>query len=501
MAASGRPPGDALSRALQRWQATGMRTFHGVLHHCSRASRAVLAPFALAGLLVATGGAGVALPAGVAAAAGQRLAPCPLSALRSAKGTVDIDFWESMNQANGTTLQTLTNQFNASQKKVHVTLVSQADYTTTWIKYQAGLNNGQLPDLVQLTETGLQGAVDSRSILPVQSCINASHYPTSDFVPRTLAWYKIGNVQEGMPFAVSIPIVYYNKQSFSAAGLNPNDPPKTLSQYVADAQVLKAHGSGTGLVVDPWHFRNWLATANQLSMNHDNGRSGRATKAVFDSKAGLQIWSDLDEMVKAGAASTNPAVGPDAYDNLLGIGTGKYGMTIDTSAALGTVTSLVKQYPNVTLGVGPFPVLSTRIHGGVSGGGSALYISDKVPAAQQAAAWEYTTFLDSTQSQATWAAGTGYIPIRKSSVKTPTITQLWAANPGFEVAYSQLTTGPVTAATSGEVVGPYLTITTALVDAENSMFDHGVSPASALQAATQQVDSVLSSYNQRIGTT
>ena len=51
------------------------------------------------------------------------------------------------------------------------------------------------------------------------------------------------------------------------------------------------------------------------------------------------------------------------------------------------------------------------------------------------------------------------------------------------------------------MVGPYLTVTTALVNAENSMFLHGASPAGALNSATQAVNSIISSYNQRIGST
>ncbi len=457
------------------------------------ASAALVA--ALVAVLLGPVGLGSADPAAAASAT------CPLSALRAASGPVNIDFWESMTQANATTLQKLTTQFNASQKKVHVTLVQQADYTTTWIKYQAGLSNNQLPALVQLTETGLQGVVDTRSILPVQSCITASRYSTADFVPRTLAYYKLHGVQEGMPFAVSIPIVYYNKQAFTAAGLNPNLPPVTLSQYVADAKALKAHGSGTGLVVYPWLFHNWMATANQLMVNNANGRSARATRTRFSSPAGVAVWSALNTMVQSGAAVTNPATGPDAFDNLLGIGDGKYGMTIETSAALGTVTDLVAKYPNITLGVGPFPVASARSKAGVSGGGSALYISNRVPAAQQAAAWLFTTFLDSTQSQATWAAGTGYIPIRRSSVLTPTIRQLWATNPAYKVAYTQLLSGALTAASIGQALGPYLTMTTAIVNGENAMFVHGVSPSKALASTAGQVNSIISSYNQRIGTT
>ena len=447
----------------------------------------------MAALLAAAG------PLGGSAAGASSTPSCPIHALKTASGPVDINFWESMTQANATTLQTLTNQFNASQTKVHVNLVQQATYTTTWVKYQAGLSDHQLPALVQLTETGLQGVVDTQSILPAQACLSATHYATSDFVPRTLAWYKIGKVQEGMPFAVSEPVVYYNKQSFTAAGLNPTTPPTTLTAYLADAKALHAHGIGTGLKVDNWHVRNWLATANHLFLNSDNGRTSRATAAAFNDSTGTAIFKDLHQLVATAGATTNPQNGSDDYDNLLGIGDGKYGMTIDTSAALGTVTSLVANYPNVTIGVGPFPSAGSTKSGGVSGGGSALYISDKVPAAQQAAAWEYETFLDSSSSQATWAKGTGYIPIRKSATTSPTITSLWSSNPNFKVAYNQLLSGPVNNATNGAVDGPYLTVNRAMVSAMNAMYTHGTGPSAALKTATQHVNSVLSTYNQRIG--
>jgi len=477
-----------------------MDIVHQKSPHHFRALRAVAVSLPVLAVVLAACGSGSPSAAATTGSKKPRLAPCPVSALRKAKSPVHVVFWESMNQANGATLQTLTTQFNSSQHKVHVTLVDQNSYTNTWQKYQAGLSNGQLPDMAQLTQTDLQAAIDTQSFLPAQSCINATHYATGDYVSRALSYYKVDGVQEAMPFAVSNPVVYYNKQSFSAAGLNPNDPPATLPQYMADAKILKAHGSGTALVLDSWHLETWLATANQLFVNNGNGRTARATKSVFNTATARKIWTDLDSLVRSGDAVTNPSTGPDAFDNLLGMGTGKYGMTIDSSADLGTIAELLSSHPNVTLGVGPFPVLSTKIHGGVEPGGSALYISDKVPAAQQAAAWQYLTFLDSPASQATWAAGTGYIPIRKSAVKTATIQHLWATDPGFKVAYTQLVSGPTTLATTGAVLGPYADVRTAVIDAEESMYQQGVSPTKALQTATRQVNSAIASYNQRVGT-
>ena len=249
-----------------------------------------------------------------------------------------------------------------------MTLVTQAGYDDTWNKYTAGLSNGQLPNVVQLEDQRTQAAIDTGSFLPAQSCMNAAKYSTSDYLPRPLAYWKVNGVQWAMPFAVSAPILYYDQNAFTKAGLNPNSPPATLTQMVADAKALKASGSGMGLVLDPWHLETWLASANQLFVNNKNGRS------ALGHRGGVQqqdLRVDLQPAEHAGAVRLRrhqPGHGARPYDNLLGIGSGKYGMTIETSAALGTVTQLLGggKYANVKLGIGAFPVYSSSIRAALS---------------------------------------------------------------------------------------------------------------------------------------
>jgi sn-glycerol 3-phosphate transport system substrate-binding protein len=461
--------------------------------------QASAAMFIVSGSVITATALGVT--AGSAAGAATKLPTCNLSALATHKGVVNITFWNSMVQANATTLAAITSAFNASQTKVHVTLVAQASYDDTWQKYEAGLANGQLPDAVQLQDIRTQNAIDTQSFLPVQSCMNAAHYSTSDYLARPLDYWKVNGVQEALPFAVSAPILFYNQLSFTKAGLNPASPPATLPQLLADAKALKASGTGMGLVLDAWHLETWLASANQLFVNNDNGRKGRATKAAFTTKTGQQVFSDLSSLVRSGDATTNPSSGPDDFDNLVGIGTGKYGMTIDSSADLGTVSAVLGQgkYPNVKIGVGAFPALSSSIKGGIEPGGSGVYISSKVPALDQAAAWVFLSYLCNTQSQATWAAGTGYIPVRKSSATSATVQQLWSTNPGYKVAYDEINDGVNDVATSGSVIGPYDDLRTDVLTAEESMYTTGVSPSVALANAAKAANTTLSQYNQRLG--
>jgi sn-glycerol 3-phosphate transport system substrate-binding protein len=174
-------------------------------------------------------------------------------------------------------------------------------------------------------------------------------------------------------------------------------------------------------------------------------------------------------------------------------------MAIDTSATLGTIKQLVAtgQYPDVSLGVGPMP--GPKGTGGVTVQGGSLYIVNRSDPAKQAAAWQFLKFLDTPESQATWAVGTGYIPIVKKAAASPAVKDFWAQNPGYAVAYDQLLKGVNTAATAGSVIGPYKDVIDAIRDAENSMFLDGKSPDAAVKKGATNASNVMGDYNERIG--
>lgn len=123
----------------------------------------------------------------------------------------------------------------------------------------------------------------------------------------------------------------------------------------------------------------------------------------------------------------------------------------------------------------------------------------KTSPSQRAAAWNYIEYLESTQSQASWAAATGYIPLRFSSANTSTIQTLWSTNPSYKVSFDQLASGEADDATEGPLVGPYESVESAVLDGELSMFQQGVSPKQALGDAAQSANTAISQYNARIG--
>jgi sn-glycerol 3-phosphate transport system substrate-binding protein len=452
-------------------------------------------------VFAACGGGGSDSGGGGGGSNADGLPACPLNALKSATKPVEITFWHALTRANEEVLQSLTDKFNSSQSEVKVKLVNQIGYKENLEKYKAGLGGGDLPDVIQVEDTATQQMIDTQSILPAQSCIKADHYKTSDFVQRVLDRYTVNNVLWPMPFNVSNPVFFYDKNAFRAAGLDPEKPPTTLDEVKADALKVKDlpdYEAGFGLKLDPWYLEQWSAKADKLYVNEENGRKARATKTVFDNSTGLEIFSWMDDMVKSGAAKTNSADGPSSYDNLLGIRSKAVGMTIDSSATLGTISQVFAQGESGGVDIGVSPMPGPPGAGGVLVGGGALYIVKKSAPEKQAAVWQYLKFLVDPQTQADFAAGTGYVPIRKSSVDLPAIQTQWQKNPGYKVAYDQLISGKDDIATQGPVIGAYQAVRDAVLAGEQEMFTQGKAPADALKGAATAADTAMQDYNSRV---
>ena len=194
---------------------------------------------ALAAVVIA---AGLTTTVAVPGAGAANSTSCPLAALKKASKPVEIVMWHSMNRALGETLQKLVDEFNASQTDVKVNLINQIDYAQTFTKYKAGLSTGDLPDIVQLQETEQQQMIDTQTVLPAGVCAKADTFTFADFLPRVISYFTVEGKQYAMPFNTSGPVLYYNKKAFTAAGLDPNSPPKTLDEVRAAAEKLKANG-------------------------------------------------------------------------------------------------------------------------------------------------------------------------------------------------------------------------------------------------------------------
>ena len=152
---------------------------------------------------------------------------------------------------------------------------------------------------MQLQETDQQQMIDTQTVLPASVCAKADKYSFSDFLPRVISYFTVGNTQYAMPFNTSGPVLYYNKKAFSAAGLDPNTPPKTLDDVRADAEKLKTSGVSAplGLKTDPGFFEHWRALASKTLREQQQRparpvppRRSTTTRPGARSSRGCRAW-------------------------------------------------------------------------------------------------------------------------------------------------------------------------------------------------------------------
>jgi sn-glycerol 3-phosphate transport system substrate-binding protein len=213
---------------------------------------------------------------------------------------------------------------------------------------------------------------------------------------------------------------------------------------------------------------------------------------VFDGAEGKTIASYYEQMYSTKLAQPTSAT---TYDNLFAIANRIAPMTLETSAALGTVVELLGGYPDVKLGVGPMP--GPIATGGIFVGGAGLYMVSKSSDAQKDAAWQYIKYLVEPAQQAIWAAASGYIPVRKSAVSQSTLQSRWAKIPEFRVAYDQILASPQSAATAGPVSGAQAQVDDAVQDGLTSI-SNGSAALAALAQAASTADQAISSYDSRL---
>ncbi|HUC06292.1 MAG TPA: extracellular solute-binding protein [Acidimicrobiales bacterium] len=450
---------------------------------------------AFLGVAAVVGASGaISVPASASGRSGAATFPLG-AASRAGSKPVVITMWHSMTSANLTTLSNLTDQFNTSQKNVRVNLVNQNSYTDTLAAYTAALSGGSLPDLVQMQTTALQFMIDSQSIVPAQGAVRADHYSLSDYLPASVEFFRVNGTLYAMPFNISSNVLYYDRKAFAAAGLDPDAPPTSLAGLRSAAEKIvrsKVAKYGMSLKVTDSDFELELALADGLLVNHQNGRTGRATAVSFDNAKGRAIFDWWGGMLQDQLAQPTSDT---TYDNLLAIGNRIAPMTWETSAALGTILTVLNSYPQVGLGVAPLPRPAKR--GGVFVGGAGLFMVSKSPPTHQDAAWQFIKFLNSPASQATWSVGTGYVPIRKSATLLPAITAAWASQPYFKVAYQQIAASPTDPATAGAVIGAFNQVSNAINDGISSLAS-GTKPVTALKATEKACNSAIAAYNARI---
>src|SRR5688572_9792934 len=166
------------------------------------------------------------------------LAPAP------APAKTEIHFWHAMGGQLGETVGELVRQFNASQGEYEVKALNKGTYPEVLTAAIAAYRQKNPPHIVQFFDVGTQTMLMSGAIHPVFQLLKEQEVAVNwgDFIKPVVAYYsKDGNLYS-MPFNSSSPILYYNKDAFKKAGLDPAKPPATWKDVGEYSKKLLAAG-------------------------------------------------------------------------------------------------------------------------------------------------------------------------------------------------------------------------------------------------------------------
>jgi sn-glycerol 3-phosphate transport system substrate-binding protein len=427
----------------------------------------------------------------------------PAASVLDGKGEVSINFWHAMTGKNGEALQQLADQFNEKNKgRVKVNLQFKSTYDDTLSAYKAALNSGQAPDVVQVYDIGTRFMIDSRSIVPVQSFLNTDKTDASDIQPNIAGYYSVDNKLYSMPFNTSMPLLYINKTAFIKAGLDPNNPPKTLDEITEAARKLTikdANGNvaqyGFGAALYGWYLEQWTAAGNQEYCDNGNGRDSRGTKvnlATDDHVKLLQWWKKLTDEGLAPKLDSNTTTADNTFTS------GKIAMTLEST---GSVSGFLKSTQGkFEIATGNYPKINASDSGGPIIGGASLWVVGKgKDDVHKRAAWEFVKFLADKDSQTTWHTSTGYFPISKAALQTDADKQWVAQRPQFATAIKQLQGTALTKATQGCLLGVMPQVRKGAERAMQAAVLSGTDPKTALQNEETALHGPINDYNSSVG--
>ncbi|ADK79770.1 ABC transporter substrate-binding protein [Sediminispirochaeta smaragdinae] len=336
-------------------------------------------------------------------------------------------------------IEKLASDFHSVNPTIVVEPIYTGNYDDTVVKIQTAIQGNTPPDLFLSLATQRFSLVSSDSIIPLDDLIamDGGDEYINDFLPGFMEDSFVDGKIWSIPFQRSTQIIYYNKDAFKEAGLDPETPPKNWDELVAYSQKLvkkDAAGNvirwGVGLAQQSgsaqWQFGGFCL---ENSKNGENLMSDDGKKVFFNTPENieaLQFQIDLQqkyEVMPKGIVQWTDL--PGAFIE------GKYGIIYHTTGNLANISK------NATFDFGTGFMPGNKRYGAPTGGGN-FYITKGISRERQEAAWKFIRFATSPERLAQWNIDTGYVAPRASSFETSIMKNYYGELPQAEVAKEQL---------------------------------------------------------------
>ena len=289
--------------------------------------------------------------------------------------------------------------FEKENPGIKINAIYAGTYQDTLVKALTALKSGEPPDIAVLLSTDMFTLIDEDAITPFDALLksDADKAWAKSFYPAFMENSRTGDKIWGIPFQRSTVVMFWNKDAFNAAGLDPDKAPDTWDALVADGQKLvRRDGAGNvsqwAVEIPSTGFPYWLfqglTTANDVRLMNEAG-----TQTYFDKPAviqALQFWVDLSRKDKIQPAGTIEwgTTPKDFFERKTAI------MWTST----GNLTN-VRSSATFPFGVAMLPAHQGR--GSPTGGGN-FYFFKKMTEEQRDAAFKFVKWMTTPERAADW---------------------------------------------------------------------------------------------------
>jgi sn-glycerol 3-phosphate transport system substrate-binding protein len=434
------------------------------------------------------------------AVAGATAALLSAAATGPAAAQTEIHWWHAMTGANNEVVNKLAADFNAAQKDYKVVATFKGGYPDTMNAGIAAFRAGNAPHIMQVFEVGTATMMAAKgAIKPVQELMKEAgeKFDPKSYLPAITGYYSTAKGEMlSFPFNSSSAVLWYNKDAFKKAGLDPNKPPKTWPEVFDYAKKLKASGYDKCGFSTAWV--TWLLI-EQFSAWHNtplatkaNGLDGFDTVLKFNSPLHVRLVNDLAALQKDKTFD---------YSGRTNTGEGRFTsgecpIFLTSSAFFGTVKANAK----FAFGAAPmpyYPDVQGAPQNSIIGGASLWVMGGKKPAEYKGVA-KFFTFLSDTDRQVGLHIASGYLPITKAAYDKVKGQGFYKENPDRETPLLELTNKTPTENSRGLRLGNMVQMRDVWAEELEAAFNGSKTAKAALDTAVSRGNDMLRQFERTV---
>jgi sn-glycerol 3-phosphate transport system substrate-binding protein len=415
----------------------------------------------------------------------------------AASAATEIQWWHAMDGALEEWVKDIADGFNKSQTEYKVNAIYKGNYTETMTGAIAAFRARQHPHIVQVFEVGTATMMAAKgAIKPVYELMAEAgeRFDPNAYLPAVTGYYTTADGKMlSMLFNSSTPVLYYNKDAFKKAGLDPAKPPRTWPEIGEYGKKIQAAGYPCGFS-SQWQqwvlLENYSAWHNVPFASKENGFGGFDTELQFNGPLQVRLISQLAEWQKTKTFDYGGRRG-DANPKFA---TGQCGMFLASSASYAGFVKATQGKFEFGISMLPYwPDVPGAPQNSIIGGATLWVLSGHKPA-EYAGVAKFFTYLSSPEVQAASHQRTGYLPITLAAYELTKKQGFYEKHPGTDTSIRQMNNKPPTGNSKGLRLGNLVQIRD-VIDEELEAVWAGKKPAKeALDTAVKRGNELLRQF-------